>query len=577
MRIAVLLLAVFASAYPSPSPAHAAAKSPAPADRPGPLARLFGGPSPREALQARLARLDSGRAIKAAGATVVHDKDLAAFYNARNGAPAWFGNGHPSRAAWQLLDAVRKCDLEGLDPDEYHGAALDTLLRRANRGGFWRLRGDPQATATLDLLLTDAAFKLARHLLYGRVRLKMPIPVDNWHVGEEHVDLPAWLAEALADKRDIRNVLQGLVPLDPGYGIMKYWLARYRGMAQAGGWPKIPDGPALGPGSSGPRVAALCRRLAADGTRKGGDCPEAWTAELGEAVGRFQASHGLEAAGSAGAATLKQLNVPIEDRIDQIELNLECWRWLPRDLGRKHVRVNIADYRLGAWRDGAEEFSMRVVVGRKEDSTPVFSDTIKAVQLNPSWNVPPTIAKEEILPELQKDPGYLASHDMELLAGWGEKAAVLRADSIDWSSIDTSSFAFRVRQKNGDASALGRLKFVLANPFNIYLHDTPSKGYFQRDKRALSHGCVRLAEPMRLAEWVLRDDPKAGKEWTPEKLAKGIDQGDEKFITLGEGVPVHILYWTCFPDKEGGLQFRQDVYGWNRRMETALARKASTF
>jgi murein L,D-transpeptidase YcbB/YkuD len=347
-------------------------------------------------------------------------------------------------------------------------------------------------------------------------------------------------------------------------------------MADAGGWPRIPDGPALGPGSNGPRVAALCRRLAADGTWRGGDCPDAWTPGLAEAVHRFQEAHGLEAAGTAGPQTLRQLNVPIEDRIDQIELNLECWRWLPRELGSRHVRVNIADYALGAWRDGKEEFSMRVVVGRKEDSTPVFSDTIKAIQLNPSWNVPPTIAKQEILPELQRDPDYLASHDMELLAGWGEKAQTLRADSIDWSSIDTSTFTFRIRQKNGDASALGRIKFVLANPFNIYLHDTPSKSYFQRNKRALSHGCVRLSEPMRLAEWVLRDDPK-GKEWTPEKLAKGIDQGDEKFIVLGEGVPVHILYWTCFPDKEGGLQFRQDVYGWNRRMELALARKAATF
>jgi murein L,D-transpeptidase YcbB/YkuD len=567
MRIAVMLLALWASSY-------AATATP---DTSSPLARLFGGPSPRQALQGRLARLDSGRAVKVPGATVSRDKDLSAFYAARQGAPAWFSNGRPSRAAWQLLDAVRKSELEGLDPDEYHAVPLDSLLRRSQRGGFWRLRGDPQAVANIDLLLSDAAFKLARHLLYGRVRLKMPIPVDNWHVGEEHVDLTAWLTDALAGKRDFRNALLELEPIDPGYGVMKYWLSEYRRIEEAGGWPKVPDGPALGPGSTGSRVAALCHRLAADGAWREGECGESWTTELGEAVRRFQESHGLEATGVAASQTLKQLNVPIEDRIDQIELNLECWRWLPRELGTRHVRVNIADYSLGAWRNGAEEFSMRVVVGRKEDSTPVFSDTIKAIQLNPSWNVPPTIAREEILPELQRDAGYLASHDMELLAGWGEKAQVVRADSIDWQSIDSSKFVFRIRQKNGDASALGRLKFVLANPFNIYLHDTPSKGYFQRNKRALSHGCVRLSEPIRLAEWVLRDDPKAGKEWTPEKLAAGIAQGDEKFVPLSEGVPVHILYWTCFPDKEGGLQFRQDVYGWNRRMELALARKAATF
>jgi murein L,D-transpeptidase YcbB/YkuD len=192
--------------------------------------------------------------------------------------------------------------------------------------------------------------------------------------------------------------------------------------------------------------------------------------------------------------------------------------------------------------------------------------------------VPPSIAKEEILPELKRDPGYLAGHEMELLNGWDEKASVLRADSIDWGAIDTASFKFRVRQKNGDASALGRIKFVLTNPFNIYLHDTPSKSYFERHKRALSHGCVRLSEPMRLAVWALRDDSHAGAEWNPEKLAAGIAAGEEKYLPVpGGGIPVHILYWTCFTDPEGGLQFRPDVYGWNRRMETALAKKAASF
>jgi murein L,D-transpeptidase YcbB/YkuD len=551
---------------------------PAASGPPSPLSRVFGtSPSQREALQARLATLDSGRPVKAFGAVIVRDKDLAGFYQARDGAPAWFANGRPARSAWQLLDAVQKAGMEGLDPDEYHAAALDTLLRLSNRGGIWRLRGDPVISADLDLILSDAALKLARHLLYGRVRFKMP--VDTWHVGQERIDLPAWLSQALADKRDIRNVLQELTPADPGYGVMKYWLGEYRRMQAQGGWPKVPEGPALGAGASGPRVFALCRRLAADGTLKNPACGDIWSKDLEAAVRAFQSSHGLEPTGTAAAQTLKQLNVPVQDRIDQIELNLECWRWLPRELGRKHVRVNIADYRLGAWQDGREEFSMRVVVGRKEDSTPVFSDSIVSIQLNPSWNVPPAIAKEEILPELQRDPAYLESHEMELLAGWGEKAPVLNADTIDWSSIDTASFRFRVRQKNGDASALGRLKFVLTNPFNIYLHDTPSKRYFDRNRRALSHGCVRLAEPMRLAEWVLRDDPKAGPQWPPAKLAEGIAQGEEKFIPLteGQGVPVHILYWTCFPDNEGGLQFRQDVYGWNRRMETALARKAASF
>ena len=540
-----------------------------------PFPRLFGGAPMREALQSRLSALEAGGTVKAGGAKLTRNRELAAFYAYRKGEAGWFTNGRPSRAAWQLLDAVAKSPLEGLDADAYHARTLDTLLRRFNRGGFWRMRGDPQAAASLDLVLTDAALRLARHLLYGRVRQKLP--QDAWHVGQEKVDLPAWLSAALDAKRDLRNVLQELLPADPGYGVMKYWLLEYRRIEAAGGWPKVPQGPALGPGAKGPRVVALCGRLAAEGILKQGACGEDWSPTLGEAVRRYQAVHGMEPTGTAAEKTLKELNLPIGERIDAIELNLDCWRWLPRELGERHVRVNIADYRLGAWDDGRETVSMRVVVGRKEDSTPVFSDSIQAVQLNPSWNVPASIAKEEILPELQRDPAYLASHEMELLSGWGSNAPVIRSDTIDWSSVDTAGFTFRVRQKNGDASALGRIKFVLANPYNIYLHDTPSKGYFERHKRALSHGCVRLAEPMRLAGWVLGGDPKAGREWPPDKVAGTITEGEEKIIPLSRGIPVHILYWTCFPDKEGGLQFRPDVYGWNRRMENALARKAASF
>ena len=543
----------------------------APAASASVFSRVFGEPSLRDILQAKLSALDSGRTLKIRGDKLARNRDLSAFYQARKGSPAWFSNGRPSRAAWQLLDAVRKSPMEGLEPSDYHGPALDTLLRRFNRGGFWRMRGDPKSAADLELLLSDASLRLARHLLFGRVRFKLP--QDDWHLGREPIDVPEWMARVLADRRDVRNALQELVPADPGYGRMKYWLGEYRRMEAAAGWPQVPEGPKLGPGDSGPRVLALCKRLAAEGAWRSGACGEGWNKELGDAVGRFQGSHGLETTGKMDAATLKQLNVTLADRIDQIGLNLECWRWLSRDLGRRHVLVNIADYRLGAWEDDRESFSMRVVVGRKEDSTPVFSDSIHSVQLNPSWNVPAGIAKEEILPELQRDPHYLESHDMELLADWSEKAPVLRSDSIDWAGMDTARFTFRVRQRNGDASALGRVKFVLANPFNIYLHDTPSKGYFDRNKRALSHGCVRLSEPMRLAEWVLRDEPA----WPPAKIAAGIAQGEEKFVPLRTGIPVHILYWTCFTDPAGGLQFRSDVYGWNRRMETALAKKAASF
>lgn len=532
---------------------------------------LIRGESAQSVLQRKLAILDSSGKITLSGDTVVKSKDLLSFYKGREGKTAWLSRGAPVRGAWQLLDAVRKCGTEGLEPFDYHVRSLDSLLRKYNRRIFWSRRADPETSANLDLLLSDAYLKLSRHLLSGRVKPK--IPQDIWHISQERIDPPEYLDRTLREKHDLRASLQNLTPPQVEYGQMKYWLGEYRKIAATGGWTEVPEGPGLGPQSVGPRVAALCARLRTSGELHGG-CGEAFSPELGDAVKRFQGTHGLDTTGIADAGTVKSLNVSVQDRIDQIELNLDCWRWLPQDLGERHIRVNIVDYRLGAFEKGSQVFSMRVVVGRKEDSTPVFSDRVVSVQLNPSWNVPASIAGEELLPELRKDPDYLAKHNMELLGDWSESAQVIRADSVDWSEIPGENFRFRIRQKNGDASALGRIKFVLTNPYNIYLHDTPAKKYFDNDKRALSHGCVRLSDPMKLAVWVLGES----SVWNVERLTADIAKGDEVFIPApGKGIPVHILYWTCFVDNLGGLQFRPDIYNWNRKMEAALVRKSRSF
>jgi L,D-transpeptidase YcbB len=217
---------------------------------------------------------------------------------------------------------------------------------------------------------------------------------------------------------------------------------------------------------------------------------------------------------------------------------------------------------------------MKVVVGRQRDSTPVFSDRVTAITVNPAWRVPDDIAKLEILPRLKEDASFLEKNGMELLPSWAEGAVPLRADSIWWYFVDTSEFKFKVRQKYGDGSALGSLKFVLTNPFDIYLHDTPQKEGFARRRRALSHGCVRLEKPVDLAAWLLA--PQG--EWDKEKLEAAIAGGRQRSIRIeGKGVPVHILYWTAFIDREGGLQFRPDGYGWDAKLEEALREKAPAF
>jgi murein L,D-transpeptidase YcbB/YkuD len=255
----------------------------------------------------------------------------------------------------------------------------------------------------------------------------------------------------------------------------------------------------------------------------------------------------------------------MDRRIGQLRRALEYWRWLPRDLGARHVRVNIADFRLGAFEQGREVLARRAVLGTVRNRTPVFSDRIAALVLNPSWHVPAAIAAREILPELRKDPFYLARHGMEVLSGEAEGAAV-PPDSVDWGAVDPEAFPYRLRQRPGPANPLGRIKFVLTNALQIYLHDTPAPHLFDRSRRDFSHGCVRVERPLELAAWVL-----GNPRWTADSLAREIGKGAERRIPVGAGgVRVHILYWTAFVDAAGILNFRGDVYGWDRLLERLL-------
>jgi murein L,D-transpeptidase YcbB/YkuD len=519
-------------------------------------------PDLKAVLQESVEALEKGRTATVASETLGRRRDLAEFYRRRGFKPAWIEYGRPGPSALRMLDAARKSGLEGLDPEDYHAAAADSLIRGFTRRTFWRLRMDPVPAAELDILLSDAFLELSHDLFSGGARTEAS--TYRWHATQSEADLPAYLEKALAEN-DVRASLHRLAPPETEYGVMKYWLARYRRLQASGGWEPVAEGPALDSASRGPRVASLCRRLAAEGLARG--CGDEFSPELADAVRRFQSTHGLRPDGVVDKATLAQLNVTVLARIGQIKINLEGWRRMPRVLGDRHVRVNIPDFSLRAFAGDREELAMKVVAGRKQDSTPVFSDSIVGIALNPSWNVPDDIARAELLPELKRDPEYLEKHGMELLESWRDDARVLRADSIAWEDMDSAGFKFRVREKPGGEGALGDVKFILTNPFNIYLHDTPQKGGFAHARRAFSHGCVRVEKPLDLALWVLAGDPL----WDRKRLETEIATGEPMIIPLRDrGVPIHILYWTAFTDKEEGLQFRPDVYGWDRRMERDL-------
>ncbi len=252
--------------------------------------------------------------------------------------------------------------------------------------------------------------------------------------------------------------------------------------------------------------------------------------------------------------------MPVAQRIQQIALNLERWRWLPADLGERHILVNIPEYRLEVWDHDTVPLSMRVVVGKKDTPTPIFNDDMTHVIFAPYWNIPTTIAKNETLPHALRDPAFLQRAHMEVLDKSG--------NTVDPAGIDTANVgAYRFRQRPGSTNSLGLVKFMFPNQFNVYLHDTPVDSLFARATRSFSHGCVRLEQPEKLAQYVLGDQPS----WTPERIDEAMHGGQEKTVKLSRPIPVYLGYWTARISADGILQFRDDLYGIDARQSAMLA------
>ena len=493
------------------------------------------------------------------GTTGRANPGLPCFYERRGFIPAWITETGPRPEADDLIAAVADAESDGLRPEDYRLSGLRQQMAQARtRPPMQPMQNTLGDLAELDLQLTDAFLRLGADLRYGRVNPELIYSDCDIDIPE--VDIPAVLESALT-ARNLRAAIADLAPPHEGYRALKQALAQYREIAARGGWPAVLAGPTLKPGEKSERVAALRARLEASGDLQpvtpltGPPSPQtppppAAAAErdlfdptLETAVKAFQEKHGLDTDGAVGPGTLEALNVTAEDRVRQIEINLDRWRWLPRDLGERHVIVNIAGFYLDVVEAGKPVLSMRVVAGKPTSRTPMFSGLMKHVVLNPYWNVPSGILKNEILPRVARDPGYLARQNMEMLGG-------------------------KVRQRPGPNNALGKVKFLFPNRFNVYLHDTPSRSLFSRAVRTFSHGCIRVEKPLDLAEYLLKDDPA----WTREKLEK-VMGGDrkERWVVIPNPLPVHLAYWTAWVDAAGVTQFRKDVYGRDTPLYTATS------
>jgi murein L,D-transpeptidase YcbB/YkuD len=490
----------------------------------------------------------------------------ALFYERRGWAPAWTTPERPLSVADSLVVAIRSCRLEGLRASDYHLEAIESALGDLRAAAAAGDSLDPGAVVDFELLATDAFLLVASHYLSGRLD---PETIDpEWFAARRGADFAAILEDSIAWNA-IRGVLAALLPADPGYARLRDALAEYRRAAAARGWPVIPGGETLKSGAEGARVAALRERLRATGDLA--EISEADSAAFDPAVElavqAFQRRHGLDADGVVGAVTLSALNVPVEERVRELVVNLERWRWLPQETGDTHVIINIADFTLRLVAPDREQLVMRVIVGRDYRRTPVFSGEIMYLVLNPRWEVPRSIAVKDILPEAQKDPGYFERMGMRVLVGWGADEEEIDPATVDWPSIRPEELAYRFQQRPGPQNALGRVKFMFPNRFNVYLHDTPSTGLFARSERAFSSGCIRVEQPIELAERLLAPDPG----WDRGAIVSAIERGDERTVVLPKPVPVHVLYWTAWADDDGAVNFRRDIYGRDGAVAQALA------
>ena len=485
------------------------------------------------------------------------------FYERRDYRPAWTHEDLEFHLADTLVAILDESDRHGLIPTDYHISKIKELLAFI-RGDHQRTPPDTMIYVDLDILLTDAFLLYASHLTSGRVNPEKIYA--GWETFIPKADLAEMLESALKTN-SIGETLSDLSPKHPGYLKLKNALAHYREMEEIGEWPKVTGGRTLRLWDSGPRVQALKKRLSVEKKWERQDENDTFfDASLENEVKAFQKRHGLFPDGIVGPKTLAELNVPPNQRIRQIELNLERWRWIPHDMGEKYIIVNIADFHLYVMEGVASVMDMRVVVGKAYRKTPVFSEKIKFLVLNPYWNVPTSIAVKDLLPDICKDITTLCDKNITVFENWDQNAAEIDPNTIDWCSLGKSYFPYKLRQNPGPKNALGRIKFIFPNKHAVYLHDTPQKSLFRRTSRGYSSGCIRIEKPIDLAIYLLKDDP----EWDRDKFMAQLETGEHKVIGLKNYMPIHLLYWTAWADESEEVHFREDIYERDAALDKAL-------
>jgi murein L,D-transpeptidase YcbB/YkuD len=505
-------------------------------------------PAPAE-FQKQVDALLGPQPIEVHGARIAHPKLIHEFYSRRAFRPAWTD----ARTASELRRALKDSEADGLDPRDYHLPVLEQLA-------------DGSAPAAYEILNTDALLRLADHLTFGKVDPKSFDP--HWNYGRtlEGVDIPQRIEQAIAGG-DIYGEIEKLKPTHRLYRTLKQELARFRLAATRNERVTVAAGKAIEPDTHDARVPSLRTRLSLSGDLVNeNSSSDLYDAALQAAVRNFQERMGLAPDGKVGAGTIAELNVPLEDRIRQLRVNLDRGRVLLGDLPQEFVVVNIAAYWVYFMRGEEVVWSARVQVGKTFRQTPMFRSAIDYLVLNPTWTVPPGIIRNDILPAARRDPTSITRRNLKVLDASGNE---VDPQSIDWSKFKSGNIPYTLRQEPGPKNALGRVKFMFPNSYSVYLHDTPASAKFEEADRAFSSGCVRVERPLELAVLLLAKN----SGWSAEKVQQTIEAGRLQNVTLSSKMPVLLAYWTAWVDPKGRVNFRRDVYGQDAQWAAGLAQE----
>ena len=458
--------------------------------------------------------------------------------------PLWLSeDGLHSDRAFALANAVLQVEQDGMRMDAYPVGPLAQAMTAVTQ------TKTPTADqlADADVILTSAFVALGEDYLTGQVDPKTV--AQNWHINPDNEKVDSALVRAMRISA-LDKAIATMRPQDPDYSGLRKELDRFQQIVVKGGWKGVPQGEAVKPGESmsAQRITALRQRLALEGFASPADSSGAavYDRAIAGAVANFQARHGIVVDSMLGKETVDALNQSAAYRTAQIAANLERMRWLPRNFGTRFIYVNVPAFRLEAYDNGQKALDMRVIVGQdyEDKATPVFSDVMETVVFRPYWNVTPDIAAKEIFPKMNADPGFLAANDYELYQEGG---------------------ATRVRQRPGEKNALGRVKFLFPNDFNIYLHDTPDQDLFKKDVRAFSHGCIRVEKPLELAQWVLG--------WDAGRVQSATEGAKNNSVKVPQKIPVFITYGTAYI-RDGQLYFGNDLYDRDDKLVAQVMRGA---